>query len=300
MSADNESIVNRLQELGADAPEASSILGELWEQNINLVRRVVREVSGLPYGSQGFEDMEQQAYFGFHAAVYSYNGGAKFSTYAAQRIKWELIRFYENNGFCIRVPSFMRERLRKVLQKQKELAETNGRAASIAEAAAALGLSKEQAQAVETAMQRLNPESLDAAIGGEDDDITRLDLIAAEESTEDDFAPWHKELHDILQKALADLPEAQRRVIVRKYYNGVTLRQQAKELGISYTAVIDRQKKGLRRMRSGRYAAELADFAPTRKARDEWKENAERERKALANALDRLALSDSVKGMLLL
>lgn len=95
----NEELIERLQAAG-DTPEAAEIMTELWEQNSGLVRLVVHRVTGLSERDGDFEDMTQQAYFGFRSAVYAYNPefGAKFSTYAVRRIEWDLCRYYKRNG----------------------------------------------------------------------------------------------------------------------------------------------------------------------------------------------------------
>ena len=91
----NEELTERLQAAGQGSPEAAEIMGELWARNAGLVRLIVHKVTGLNQQEPGFEDMEQQAYFGFHAAACAYtpDTGVKFSTYATKRIKWELCRY---------------------------------------------------------------------------------------------------------------------------------------------------------------------------------------------------------------
>ena len=108
----NEELIERLQAAGEGTPEAAAIMGELWGQNIRLVRLTVHRLTGLNVGEQGFEDMEQQAYFSFHAAAFTYDpaGKWKFSTYVAKRIGWELCRYYERGGFTIRIPTYMKQR----------------------------------------------------------------------------------------------------------------------------------------------------------------------------------------------
>ena len=106
--AANEELTARIQ-----AGETEAI-AELWEQNLKLVKSTVRRVSGLSERDSGFDDLEQQAFFGFRAAVYAFDpaAGVKFSTYAAKRIEWELCRYYEQNGYTVRLPAYMPAMLR--------------------------------------------------------------------------------------------------------------------------------------------------------------------------------------------
>ena len=126
----NEELIERLQAAGEGTPGAAAIMGELWGQNIRLVRLTVHRLTGLNVGEQGFEDMEQQAYFSFHAAAFTYDpaGKWKFSTYVAKRIGWELCRYYERGGFTIRIPTYMKQRFRDCAKKKRELERETGRA----------------------------------------------------------------------------------------------------------------------------------------------------------------------------
>ncbi len=138
----NEELIERLRAAGEGTPGAAAIMGELWGQNIRLVRLTVHRLTGLNVGEQGFEDMEQQAYFSFHAAAFTYDpaGKWKFSTYGAKRIGWELCRYYECGGFTIRISTYMKQRFRDCAKKKRELERETGRAVTYEEALNAMGL----------------------------------------------------------------------------------------------------------------------------------------------------------------
>lgn len=140
--ATNEELIERLRAAGEGTPDAAAIMGQLWEQNAGLVRLTVHRVTGLNQGEPGFEDMEQQAYFGFYAAVYSYDpaAGLAFSTVISKRIKWELCRYYERGGFTIRIPAFMRRRLKKCAETRRQLEAETGRAVTYEAALSTMGL----------------------------------------------------------------------------------------------------------------------------------------------------------------
>ena len=57
--ATNEELIERLQAAGEGTPDAAAIMGELWGQNIRLVRLTVHRLTGLNVGVQGFEDMHR-------------------------------------------------------------------------------------------------------------------------------------------------------------------------------------------------------------------------------------------------
>jgi len=53
------------------------------------------------------------------AYAYDMTAGVKLSTYAVNRIKWELTRYYERNGFAVRVPAYMKKRFRDCIEKKE-------------------------------------------------------------------------------------------------------------------------------------------------------------------------------------
>lgn len=67
-------------------------------------------------------------------------------------------------------------------------------------------------------------------------------------------------LHAALEKALATLPEAERAVLLSRYYQGRTLREVGRERGISFERVRKIEAAGLRRLRHPRVLQELQQF----------------------------------------
>lgn len=67
----NEEQVKKIQALERGAAESTRLIENLWVQNCGLVKTIVHNVTGLNAGEPGFDDMEQQSFFGFHAAIYT-------------------------------------------------------------------------------------------------------------------------------------------------------------------------------------------------------------------------------------
>lgn len=211
----NEEQVKKIQALERGAAESTRLIENLWVQNCGLVKTIVHNVTGLNAGEPGFDDMEQQSFFGFHAAIYTYDPAAdiKFSTYVAKRIKWEICRYYERNGYTIRVPAFMKRRFRECLKKQQQLENTLSRKVSIEAALRELGLSDSIIAGTMAAFHRMKTTSIEAGIecSGEDSDASLLDFLSSDTDMENTVISqeWHKELHRILFEALADIPGEQ-------------------------------------------------------------------------------------------
>ena len=139
--------------------------------------------------------MEQQSFFGFHAAIYTYDPAAdiKFSTYVAKRIKWEICRYYERNGYTIRVPAFMKRRFRECLKKQQQLENTLSRKVSIEAALRELGLSDSIIAGTMAAFHRMKTTSIEAGIecSGEDSDASLLDFLSSDTDMENTVIPYY-------------------------------------------------------------------------------------------------------------
>ena len=258
-----------------------------------LFRSIVHRLTGLNVGEQGFEDMEQQAYFSFHAAAYAYDPaeGLAFSTIFPKRIKWELCRYYERGGFTIRIPAYMKQRFRDCAKKKRELERETGRAVTYEDALNAMGLHPAAVAGTLAALRRQETASLEAeAYGSEDgDSVSLLDKLADGADMETDVIErvWQRELHAALMSALQDVPEVARGIISRHYFGGMSIGHMAQEYGITRQAVYDREQKAFQTIRAGRYGAELAEFMPSMNRKERAERWIRRDRAAVAQQIGR-------------
>ncbi len=298
----NEEQVKKIQALERGAAESTRLIENLWVQNCGLIKTIVHNVTGLNAGEPGFDDMEQQSFFGFHAAIYTYDPAAdiKFSTYVAKRIKWEICRYYERNGYTIRIPAFMKRRFRECLKKQQQLESELGRKVSIEVVLHELGLSDSVIAGTMAAFHRMKTTSIDAEIecSGEDSDASLLDFLSSDTEMENTVISqeWHKELHRILFEALADIPDEQRSLIVRHYFNGRTFRQLAEEYHITPQTLYNWKEAAFCSIRTGKYGKALAEFS----SNESGKRRADSLIKQDLNALKQLELSNKEKELLAL
>lgn len=297
----NEELIERLQAVRQGTPEAAEIMEELWARNAGLVRLAVHRLTGLNQQEPGFEDMEQQAYFGFHAAAYAYTpeAGSQFSTYATSRIKWELCRYYERNGYTVRIPAYMKKRLRDCMMKKRELEADTGRPVDYETALKALCLSPAAIAGTLAALSKLETASLDELHGGSDrDGVSLLDMLAAGEDVEEAALSqeWHRELHELLFVALQDIDADTRAIIVQHYFSGQPFERLARERGITLQTLYNRKSTAFQSIRAGKYAAALAEYMPSTSS----KARAERQIKADREAVERLRLTDNERGLLAL
>lgn len=74
-------------------------------------------------------------------------------------------------------------------------------------------------------------------------------------------ALWREELRRALRLALEELPGSNREMMVRRYCQGVKLRQIAAEAGTSTQAVSETTRRTLKTLRKNDTAGRLAEFA---------------------------------------
>ncbi len=296
----NKELVERLQAAGQGTPEAAEIMAELWARNTGLVRLTVHKLTGLNQQEPGFEDMEQQAYFGFHAAAYAYSpeAGVKFSTYATRRIRWELCQYYERNGYTVRIPAYMKKRIRDCMEKKRQLEAETHCPVAYETALEALRLSPAAISGTLAALRKLETASLDSKNTGDADGVSLLDMLAAGEDVEEAALSqeWHRELHGLLFAALQDIPMDTRAVIIQHYFNGRPFARLARERGVTAQTLYKWQAAAFQSIRAGKHAAALAEFMPSTSS----KTRAERQIRAEREAVERLQLTEDERGLLAL
>ncbi len=265
-------------------------MAALWEKYLPLIKRTVHSVTGLTEHDSDFEDMLQQSYFSFSDAVQSYDSskGVKLSTHVVNRVKWGLYRYYERGGNTVRVPAYMRQRVKACIEKQLQLEAEAGKSVPISKAAEALGLSQAATKSVLDALQKLEAVSLD-------DDVPLREVLASGENVEEAALSreWQRELHELLGKALLALSADVRGDILLHYYQGVPVSRIAIKNGCTPQAVCNRENTAFRAIRTGKYGADLLEFMPDFMAK-------KRACQLMQRDMEALQLTEKEKGMLVL
>ena len=201
--------------------------------NLRLVLSVAREYAGR---GVPLLDLVQEGSIGLLAAArkFDYTLDFRFSTYATKWIRQGITRCILNHAGLIRVPAHTAEKIRIVLQTQKQLHQQLERQPTEAEISQTCDISEKKV----AEYLRLIPEvcSLDASAGDEDDSTLQMLL-------EDIHAPQpyeelvRRELKATLDTLLSMLNDRQKQIL-RLHYgmeDGIcySLDQIGKLLGIS-------------------------------------------------------------------
>ena len=229
--------------------------------NLRLVVSVARKYQGqgLPIG-----DLVQEGILGLIRAVekFDWRKGFRFSTYGTLWIRQAIQRGLENTSRTIRLPVHMSQRARKVAKFERQLALKLGHEPSNEEIAYAAELTLEEVEEIKKADQA--PASLDKTVG-EDGDTSFVDLLAADQLAPDEEVEeaW---ISEALERAVADLPEDERKIIDLRFGNNPegkvhTLGQAGRVVGLSAERTRQIEERALRRLAQNSDLADLRDAA---------------------------------------
>jgi RNA polymerase sigma-B factor len=198
-------------------------------------------------GSRGAspDDLRQTARVGLVAAVDRYDPdyGNPFVPYAVACVVGELKRYLRDTSWRVHVSRPVKERSLRLCKALDELPHTLGRSPTIAELAAHLGISEDEAiEAIDVAHTR-SEVSLDQRIG-EDGDTSLGERLP-------DPTP-REEVEDLLLlPVLVDgLPEPERKIVVLRFFHDLDQYDIAAHVGCSQMHVSRLLRRALGRLRS--------------------------------------------------
>jgi len=198
------------------------------------------------YTDEPLDDLTQVACVGLIKAIdrFDQGRGRPFPSFAIPTILGELKRHFRDRGWAVHVPRVLQERTLAISRESDRLLRRLGRAPTVAEVAAAVGCTDEQAlEAMEVACS-CRATSLDApgSYGGEDCSAL-VDTLGRED---DGY-----ELADRRQ-AIADawrsLSDLERRVLALRFVDDLTQHEIARQIGVSQMHVSRLLRKSISRL----------------------------------------------------
>jgi RNA polymerase sporulation-specific sigma factor len=234
--ADNAELVALAQSGGGESREAMDALSLLVEHNMGLVKKIA-----LRFRDRGvdMEDLIQIGTIGMIKAVRSFDTGRGtcFSTYAVPLIFGEIRRHMRDEG-PIKVGRYYKRLGALAVSYKNRVLQDEGREVRISEIASALGASAED---VAMAIDAVSPVvSLSDAAYGEEDGIELEATLADMESLYE--REW---LLDrlALGDAIRTMSPIWQKIIILRYYRGMTQQEVATRLGLSQVKVSREEKK---------------------------------------------------------
>lgn len=223
-----------IQAAQAGDKEAS---GQLVEENLGLIWSIVKRYTRKGIDS---DDLYQLGCLGFLKAVQGFDPqfGTQFSTYAVPKIAGEIRRFLRDDGI-VKVGRGMKEQALIIHRARTQLTTDLGREPVLSELAQATGLTPEDIAAADLALSSV--ASLQAESG---ETGLSLESVVGSESPEEGMVE-----RVALRTAIDRLPERQRKLILLRYFKGLTQDKTAKILGISQVQVSRLEKKSIQFLR---------------------------------------------------
>lgn len=207
---------------------------ELITQNLGLVGSCASRFLGK---GVEYEDLYSAGCIGLiHAADrFNENLGFAFSTYAVPAILGEIKRIFRDEG-SVKISRSLKERARTLRIAAEKFEKENGAEPTVSELSNILGI--ETSETAELLCVAYPVVSLTDSDGEGQNDIPDIDIYSGIDN------------RISVQKAIATLPEDDKKLIYLRYFAELTQSKTAKELGISQVQVSRREKIILNQLRN--------------------------------------------------
>lgn len=205
-------------------------------ENSGLIWSIVKRYYGCGVDA---DDLYQLGCIGFIKAVKNFDltYGTQFSTYAVPKISGEIRRFLRDDG-AVKVGRTMREKGQALWTARERLRGRLGREPQLSELAEEMNLPLEDVAAIELA--NVAPESLQQ----ESAEGLTLESTLGNEGIEEKLVEKIS-----LREAVDSLPEREKKLILLRFYKGMTQQQTARILGVSQVQISRMERKSIETLR---------------------------------------------------
>lgn len=238
---------------------------DLCVKNKGLVDKCVNACSKKYSHHLDFEDLEQVGFMGLIKAAQKFDIklGYSFSTYAVWWIKQAISREIMDNGFAIRIPVHMMERINKLTVIENKFSDyiPEKRIKKIADE---MGITEKAVRECMVLKTNILMYSYLNAPVGEEEDSEIVDFIPSEDVLSVEDIVTNRELRRSLDEALDTLKDRERQVIRMRF--GLddgeprTLEYLGQKFGVTRERIRQIEAKALRKMRHPSKSRKLKQF----------------------------------------
>ncbi len=255
-----------------DVDPADAALADLWARYVQgrdsglrdrlilhyapLVKYVAGRVgSGLPAHVEQ-ADLVSYGTFGLIDAITRYEPSreVKFESYAMARIRGAIIDELRSTDW---IPRSVRMRAREFERTVASLETTLQRSPTDSEVAAEMGVEVEEIRKFLGQLSLVNVVALDELLGDEDGSSPRLvDTLQDSAALDPQAMAEHGEARQLLARAVEQLPDREKVVVSLYYFEGLTLAEIGRVLGVTESRICQLHTKAVLHLRT-----KLADIA---------------------------------------
>lgn len=197
-------------------------------------------------------DLVSYGMFGLIDAIEKYEPGrsVKFETYASARIRGAIIDELRAMDW---IPRSVRTKARAVDRAYAELESSLHRVPTESEVAARLQMDIRELRALFTQLSTVNVAALDELLGaGEDrgDRLSLLDTLGDDRTPDPENSFEAQETKFLLARAIDQLGEREKLVLVLYYYEGMTLAEIGRVLGVTESRISQMHTAAMLRLRA--------------------------------------------------
>ena len=234
-ACDNQLELIRLAKIGNESAKET-----LFNQNSPLIKSIIRKFVGK--GIE-YDDLYQIACIGFLKAInnFDYSFGVKFSTYSVPMIIGEIKRYMRDNG-AIKVSRTLKILANKINRFIDKYQTETGNSPQIEYIAEQFNVTPDDVVVAIDSTKM--PLSIYDKFEDDEEGQTLLEKIAVDDSEE-------KMIDKIqLNKAILDLNERDKKIVVLRYFCDKTQTEIAEELGVSQVQVSRLENKIIQKIRN--------------------------------------------------